>query len=60
MGVPGRFHEGLRVTDEVTMHYVAMALGHVNLLITAALNRRVSRASAFGSGRHDVRVARAR
>jgi len=39
VGVESRFHEGLRITDHVTMGYVAMALGHVNLLITAALNR---------------------
>ncbi len=38
-GVDGRFHEGLRITDEVTMGYVAMALGEVNLRIVAALNQ---------------------
>jgi acetylglutamate kinase len=31
------FHDGLRVTDEVTMEYVAMALGHVNIHLVAAL-----------------------
>ncbi len=36
--VESRFHEGLRITDTVTMNYVAMALSHVNLLVTAALN----------------------
>jgi len=38
-GVASRFHEGLRITDEVTMGYVAMALGGVNLRIVAALNQ---------------------
>lgn len=38
VGLESRFHEGLRITDEPTMDYVAMALAHVNLLITAALN----------------------
>jgi acetylglutamate kinase len=38
-GLKSRFHEGLRVTDEVTMRYVAMALAEVNLAITVALNR---------------------
>ena len=37
-GVPSRFHEGLRVTDDRTMAYVAMALGYVNLHVVAALN----------------------
>ncbi|MFZ1062229.1 MAG: acetylglutamate kinase [Acidimicrobiales bacterium] len=36
--VESRFHEGLRVTDTATMEYVAMALGRVNLLVTAAFN----------------------
>ncbi len=36
--VESRFHEGLRITDTLTMSYVAMALSHVNLLVTAALN----------------------
>jgi acetylglutamate kinase len=36
--VESRFHEGLRITDTLTMSYVAMALGHVNVLMTAALN----------------------
>jgi len=39
VGVESRFHEGLRITDETTMRYVAMALGHVNLLLCAALNQ---------------------
>ena len=38
VGLPSRFHEGLRITDARTMHYVAMALSLVNLRITAALN----------------------
>lgn len=37
VGVASRFVDGLRVTDTVTMMYVAMALQHVNLLITASL-----------------------
>lgn len=36
--IESRFHEGLRITDTVTMNYVAMALSHVNLLVSAALN----------------------
>jgi acetylglutamate kinase len=36
--IESRFHEGLRITDTITMNYVAMALGHVNVLVTAALN----------------------
>lgn len=39
VGVASRFVEGLRVTDTVTMMYVAMALQHVNLLITAGLSQ---------------------
>jgi acetylglutamate kinase len=39
VGMAGEFHEGLRVTSALTMGYVAMALSHVNLRITAALNR---------------------
>lgn len=38
IGLESRFHDGLRVTDVTTMGYVAMALSHVNLLVTAALN----------------------
>jgi acetylglutamate kinase len=38
VGVESRFHEGLRITDAQTMEYVAMALGHVNILISAAMN----------------------
>jgi len=37
-GVASTFHEGLRVTDERAMPYVAMALGLVNLHVVAALN----------------------
>jgi acetylglutamate kinase len=36
-GRGSEFHDGLRVTDEVTMEYVAMALGRVNLHLVAAL-----------------------
>jgi acetylglutamate kinase len=32
-----KFHDGLRVTDDVTMEYVAMALSRVNLHLVAAL-----------------------
>lgn len=39
VGVASRFVEGLRVTDTVTMMYVAMALQQVNLLITASLSQ---------------------
>jgi acetylglutamate kinase len=39
LGMKSHFHEGLRVTDTTTMGAVAMALGHVNLQITAALNQ---------------------
>jgi acetylglutamate kinase len=39
MGLESRFHEGLRITDRATMKYTAMALGEVNLLITAAFNQ---------------------
>ncbi len=39
VGVESHFHEGLRITSELTMGYVAMALSHVNLRITAALNK---------------------
>ena len=38
VGLPSHFHEGLRITDEETMGYVAMALLLVNLQITAALS----------------------
>lgn len=37
VGRPSVFHEGLRVTDDATMQYVAMALAHVNLGLVAAL-----------------------
>jgi acetylglutamate kinase len=49
VGLESRFHEGLRVTDRRTMSYTAMALGEVNLLITAALNQ-AGLASAGVSG----------
>lgn len=39
VGVESAFHEGLRITSALTMGYVAMALSHVNLRITAALNK---------------------
>ena len=38
VGIPSRFHEGLRITDVETMSYVAMALGHVTTLLSAAMN----------------------
>jgi acetylglutamate kinase len=37
VGRTSQFHEGLRVTDEVTLEYVAMALSHVNVHLVAAL-----------------------
>lgn len=39
VGVVSFFHEGLRVTNEETMEYVAMALSQVNLHVVAALNQ---------------------
>lgn len=39
IGISSRFVDGLRVTDALTMKYVAMALQHVNLLINAAFAR---------------------
>jgi acetylglutamate kinase len=36
--LPSHFHDGLRVTDEVTMEYVAMGLSQVNVHLVAALN----------------------
>ena len=39
VGVESRFHDGLRVTDERTMRYVAMALSQVNLHVVTVLNR---------------------
>jgi acetylglutamate kinase len=38
VGLEGHFLDGLRVTDETTMRYVAMALSRVNLAITSAFN----------------------
>ncbi len=39
VGVQNAFHEGLRITSALTMGYVAMALSHVNLRVTAALSK---------------------
>jgi acetylglutamate kinase len=39
VGLTSRFHEGLRVTDEATMDYVAMALAQVNTHLVAALGQ---------------------
>jgi acetylglutamate kinase len=39
VGLESDFHEGLRVTNEITMEYVAMALSQVNLHLVAALNQ---------------------
>ena len=39
VGVESHFRDGLRVTDERTMRYVAMALSLVNLHVVTALNR---------------------
>jgi acetylglutamate kinase len=39
VGLESHFHEGLRITDATTMGFTAMALGQVNLAITAALNQ---------------------
>ncbi|HUX03869.1 MAG TPA: acetylglutamate kinase [Acidimicrobiales bacterium] len=39
VGIASRFYEGLRITDEETMSYVAMALLLINVQITAALNQ---------------------
>jgi acetylglutamate kinase len=38
VGLPSRFHDGLRITDEATMEYVAMGLSQVNVHLVAALN----------------------
>jgi acetylglutamate kinase len=38
VGLPSRFHDGLRITDDVTMEYVAMGLSQVNVHLVAALN----------------------
>ncbi len=38
VGLESHFHEGLRITNTVTMEYVAMALELVNLRVVAALN----------------------
>lgn len=39
VGLTSHFHEGLRITDQTTMEYVAMALSQVNLHLVAALNQ---------------------
>jgi acetylglutamate kinase len=39
VGLEGEFHEGLRVTNESTMRYVAMALSEVNLAIVSSFNQ---------------------
>ena len=39
VGLKSHFHEGLRVTDEATMEYVAMALSQVNLHLVTTLNQ---------------------
>lgn len=39
VGLESRFQDGLRITNTLTMSYVAMALSRVNLLISAALNQ---------------------
>ncbi len=38
VGLPSRFVDGLRVTDDLTLTYVTMALAEVNLRLVAALN----------------------
>jgi len=38
VGLPSHFLDGLRVTDDTTMEYVAMALSMVNVRLVAALN----------------------
>jgi acetylglutamate kinase len=39
VGQVSRFHDGLRITDEATMEYVAMGLSQVNVHLVAALGR---------------------
>jgi acetylglutamate kinase len=39
VGLEGRFHDGLRVTNDATMRYVAMALSEVNLAIVSSFNQ---------------------
>jgi acetylglutamate kinase len=39
VGLESHFHEGLRITDAATMDFTAMALGQVNMQLTAALNQ---------------------
>ena len=57
VGIESRFDEGLRVTGPETMGYVAMALGHVNLQVVAALNR--AGLSSIGLSGADGSVVRA-
>lgn len=38
VGIASRFHDGLRITDDATMEYVAMALSIVNLRLVTAFN----------------------
>lgn len=39
VGLPGEFHEGLRITSPEAMEFVAMALSWVNIALVAALSR---------------------
>lgn len=57
VGLVGRFHDGLRVTDEVTMEYVAMALSQVNVHLVAALEH--SGVTAVGLSGADHSMLRA-
>ncbi len=45
--ISSEFHDGLRVTDSLTMDYVAMALALVNVRMTAALNQQGLRAAGL-------------
>jgi acetylglutamate kinase len=47
VGEPSRFHEGLRITNDITMDYVAMALSEVNVHLVAALGRSGLRCAGF-------------
>ena len=53
VGLTSHFHEGLRITDEATMEYVAMALSQVNLHLVASFNQ-AGLASAGLSGADGV------
>jgi len=57
VGIASRFHEGLRVTDARTMDYVAMALGHVNVAIVAAMNQAGLRAVGLSGADATMLVA---